>query len=94
MPMMSNIRKFSVNTNEAGKETGVVMDDLELEALNIQRRIDSAKEAIATGTEKGMGLSRHISLEVEEDKFIKMQRYEIFISKMEQLARAERKWKK
>ena len=33
---MSNLRKFSVQTNEAEKEENdVMMDDLELEALNI-----------------------------------------------------------
>ena len=70
------------------------MDDLELEALNIQRSIDSARAAIATGTKKGMDLSRKTSIEVEEDKYIKMQRYQIFIAKMEQLARAEKRWGK
>ena len=62
--------------------------------MNIQRRIDTAKANIEAHTRKGMGLARQISLEVEEDKFIKMQRYEIFISKMEQLARAEGRWRK
>ena len=33
-------------------------------------------------------------MEVEEDKFIKMQRYDNFIAKMEQLSKAESKWKK
>lgn len=37
-----------------------------------------------------MKLSKQISKNVEEDKFIKMQRYDIFISKMEQLAAWER----
>lgn len=38
-----------------------------------------------------MDLSREITKDVEEDKFIKMQRYDIFISKMEQLAAAEKR---
>ena len=70
------------------------MDDLELEALNIQRSIDSAKAAITTSTRKGMDLSRRTSREVEEDKYIKMQRYQIFIAKMEQLAGAEKRWRR
>ena len=61
------------------------LDDLEIQALNIQKAIDDAKANIEKNTQKGVELSRQISKEVEEDKFIKMQRYQIFISKMEQL---------
>jgi|TARA_B110000285_G_C15054602_1_gene578840 hypothetical protein len=40
-------------------------------------------------TKYGLSLSQDISKGVQEDKFIKMQRYDIFISKMEQLQKAE-----
>ena len=70
------------------------MDDLELEALNIQRSIDSARAAIGASTRKGIDLSQKTSREVEEDKYIKMQRYQIFIAKMEQLTRADKRWRR
>ena len=38
---------------------------------------------IEKNTKQGRTLSREISNEVQEDQFIKQQRYEIFISKME-----------
>ena len=44
-------------------------------------------------TKYGLSLSQNISNQVEEDKFIKMQRYDIFISKMEQLQKYEHKQK-
>ena len=71
-----------------------MMDDLEIQAFNIQKSIDEAKMNIENKTQAGVQLSRTIGKEVEEDKFVKMQRYDIFISKMEQLARAEKKWKR
>jgi hypothetical protein len=48
------------------------LDDLEIQALNIQKSIDDAKANIERDTKKGVELSRQISREVEEDKFIKM----------------------
>jgi len=42
-------------------------------------------------TRKGVALSQKIGRDVQEDKYIKMQRYAIFISKMEQLARVEKR---
>mmetsp|Transcript_31265 Transcript_31265/g.47848 ORF Transcript_31265/g.47848 Transcript_31265/m.47848 type:complete len:320 (+) Transcript_31265:247-1206(+) len=34
-----------------------------------------------------------VAAQLEEDKYVKMQRYDIFITKMEQLARSEKRWK-
>ena len=85
---------FSSQATSSLQEPTTTMDDLEQEALNIQNSIDSAKINIEKNTRKGLDLSQRISREVEEDKFIKMQRYQIFISKMEQLARVEQRQKK
>ena len=49
-----------------------MMDDLEIQAMNIQRSIDTARANIQEKTVEGINLSDKISKEVEEDKFIKM----------------------
>jgi hypothetical protein len=84
---------FSTQTPQTNNDE-LMMDDLEIQALNIQKSIDQAKLNIENKTSAGIQLSKKIGREVEEDKFIKMQRYDIFISKMEQLAKAEQKWKR
>ena len=45
-------------------------------------------------TKYGLSLSQDIAKKVQEDKFIKMQRYDIFISKMEQLQKYELRQKR
>lgn len=75
-----NQRPFSTEQREMDDEP---MDELELEAIAIQKAIEGAKENIEKNIHKGLGLSKNISTQVEEDKFQKMQRYDIFIAKME-----------
>lgn len=70
------------------------VDELELEALAIQKSIQDARDNIDKNTRKGMAASKQISRHVPEDKFLKMQRYNIFIAKMEQLERAEKRWRR
>lgn len=48
-----------------------IVDELELQALEIQRAIDTAKRNIEENTREGLKISSNISKEVEEDKFIK-----------------------
>ena len=78
---LSSVRAFAAPQGQQQEVMG--LDDLELQALSIQRAIDNAKENIEKNTQKGVALSRQISQEVEQDKYIKMQRYQIFITKME-----------
>ena len=66
-----------------GSAASSSLDDLEQQAQNIQDSIDLANLNIETNTAQGRALSREISNEVQEDQFIKQQRYDIFISKME-----------
>lgn len=65
---------------------------LEEQAQDIQDRIDQANRRIEENTRKGRQLAERISQKVEENKFVKMQRFEIFISKMELLARSEQNY--
>ena len=80
----------SAGAGQAATQSNVMAyDNLEQQALNIETSIQEAKARIAEATKPGLKLAGQISQRVEEDKYVRMQRYEVFISKMEQLARAE-----
>ena len=84
----ASVRLFASQQQQAHEE----VDELELEAQAIQKSIDEARENIERNIQKGLAVSKGIAAQVEEDQFQKMQRYDIFISKMEQLKRAEKRW--
>lgn len=58
------------------------------------KSIETTRRKIADKTKQGRELSKQIGREAEADKYVKHQRYEIFINKMEQLYRSELKYKK
>jgi hypothetical protein len=53
------------------------------------RSIEQYKSNIRTKTSQGYALSKGISEAVEESKHLKLQRYEIFIDKMQRLYKSE-----
>lgn len=55
----------------------------------IVRNIENYRSNIRTKTQQGYGLSRQVSESVEKDKHLKLQRYEIFIDKMQRLYKSE-----
>ena len=61
--------------------------------MNIQTSINRAQANILEKTKKGRDLSLQISQGVQRDHFVKKQRYDIFITKMEQLQRADKREK-
>ena len=84
-PALNSLRVFSTQ-QVRGLET---VSDLEAQALKIQQNIDAANENIERQTKEGLQISREIAQEIVPDKFPKMQRYNMFIAKMEQLAAME-----
>ena len=61
---------------------------------DILRNIDTYRNNIRSKTQQGYGLSRTISESVEQDKHLKLQRYEIFIDKMQRLYMSEMRFAK
>lgn len=55
----------------------------------INKSIEYYKQNIASKTQAGLSLSKNIAESVEENKFLKLQRYETFIGKMSQLYKSE-----
>jgi hypothetical protein len=60
----------------------------------IIRNIETYRNNIRSKTQQGYGLSRSISESVEQDKHLKLQRYEIFIDKMQRLYKSEVRYAK
>lgn len=58
------------------------------------KNIEGYRSNIRSKTQQGYGLSRSISESVEQDKHLKLQRYEIFIDKMQRLYKSEVRYAK
>jgi hypothetical protein len=55
----------------------------------IVRNIEAYKGNIRAKTQQGVALARSIGETVEKDKYMKLQRYEVFIDKMQRLYKSE-----
>jgi hypothetical protein len=60
----------------------------------VLRNIEGYKRNIRDKTAAGRELSERIGREIEPDMYLKLQRYEIFINKMDQLYRNELRFKR
>lgn len=60
----------------------------------IARSIDQYKQSIRLKTQSGLSLSRAIGAQVEPDRHRKLQRYEIFIDKMQRLFLSEMRYQR
>lgn len=69
--------------------TPLPYESLEETARKIEQSIIDANKRIYENTRTGVQLSEKIAQGVERDLYLKKQRYNIFISKMEQLASSE-----
>lgn len=80
---------MSTAASTESKSTPLPYQSLEETARKIEQSIVEANKRIHESTRRGVELSEKISQGVEKDMYLKMQRYNIFISKMEQLASSE-----
>lgn len=65
------------------QQSAVKQDPRQKDYNDLMRSIDSTKRRIADKTKQGRSLSLQIAQDAEPEKYVRLQRYEIFINKME-----------
>lgn len=62
--------------------------------MKIVESIENYKKRISEQTAKGKTLASNIAQEAQLDKYVKLQRYEVFVSKISELYRSEKRYEK
>ena len=95
-PLNQGSRAFALFQSKVGKEGQSFDSPVQQQRTQeeIVRSINNYKASIRSKSQQGYALSKSIADTVEANKHLKLQRYEIFIDKMQRLYKSELRFAK